>query len=142
MNMAENTLLVYQNNCDSINRNCVEVETSRIEITNSSQLDLDINKTQNDISQSSSYICTQEEAVDVFLAGEDKTDFDILSNIETDGDEGISFKSENDILECNNEFGSDDIHQNSRRIAKKKIYRRTNGNDYICKTLKKRSIKW
>nr|XP_023012326.1 uncharacterized protein LOC111502472 isoform X1 [Leptinotarsa decemlineata] len=135
--MAENTLIVFQNNCESINRNCVEVETGRNEKTNPFQQSLVINNAQNDILQSSSDICSQEEAVEVFLAGEDKADFDLFSN----GDEGISFKSENDILECNNAFGGDGDIQNSKGSKKKIDKQKDTGKNFICRSLKKRSIK-
>lgn len=107
--MAEKSvMLTFQNNCESINSNCVEVrdaETDTEKITNSdiTHIVTNINKQPEDEPIIDRKCATSEEdAVEQFLAGDLKSDFndDLLLEDLKSGNEGIDFKSDNVIMDC------------------------------------------
>lgn len=152
--MADNSLMTFQNNCESINRNGVEVKANHIKDNNTNEdsksLQIIVNKPddqpQHEILQNSSDILTQGDVVDEFLAGENNLEFnnDLLANMDSTN-EGIPFKSENTISECNSgkleksEFSGSVIKEMDNPINP---FHRLSTTRFIAKALKRRSIKW
>ncbi|KAJ8944811.1 hypothetical protein NQ318_013147 [Aromia moschata] len=149
--MADNSLLTFQNNCESINRNGVEVKSNVQDTADGgvAAQEATINKQddrpQDYMLRNSCDVPTRDDVVDEFLAGEDKPEFGddlLLSNIEHDG-EGIAFKSENTLADCGDgELGEkggfpETLMENSRPVA-----HRSSPATFIAKNLKRRSIKW
>jgi hypothetical protein len=104
MKMAEKSvMLTFQNNCESINSNCVEVINEADEKNPNNditEIATNTNKPEDEPNGGMTGDATQEDAVEKFLAGESKTDFNddlLLENIEADG---IDFKSDNVIMDC------------------------------------------
>lgn len=102
--MAENpVMLPFQNNCEAINSNCVEVVDETEEKITNNDITIATNKPEAEPS------CgvqdgTPEDAVEkLLLAGEnEKDDFHddlLLETIEAEND-GIDFKTENVIMDC------------------------------------------
>ncbi|XP_057671370.1 uncharacterized protein LOC130903200 [Diorhabda carinulata] len=143
MKMADNTIVAIKNNCEFINSKCVEVKIN--ENTKASCLadQKTITTKFLDGIFNSSDISTQEEAVEEYLAGNEKTDFnEEFLPCADNSEEGISFKSEN-VLEINNEYETteEDVIRSKKDIAKDQT-KRTVGSSYVVRSLKKRSIKW
>lgn len=102
--MAEKSvMLTFQNNCETINSNCVEVENGAEEKNpNNDITEINTNKSEDKPNGEMTGSETQEDAVEKFLAGESKNDFNddlLLENIEAEN-EGIDFKSDNVIMDC------------------------------------------
>lgn len=154
MKMADNSLMTFQNNCESINRNGVEVKANHIKDNNTNEdsttLQIIVNKPddqpRDEVLQNSSDILTQGDVVDEFLAGENNLEFnnDLLSSMENIN-EGISFKSENTISECNTRnLEKTEFTESVTKEVENSIqaFRRISTTSFIAKNLKRRSIKW
>lgn len=75
--MAEESVLMFNNNCATNNRNGAEVNVNPVNDENMHISDtININNSWNDKPLNSSDSCTQEEAGEDFLAGEDKWESD------------------------------------------------------------------
>ncbi|XP_044269517.1 uncharacterized protein LOC123014450 isoform X1 [Tribolium madens] len=102
MKMAEKSvMLTFQNNCEAINSNCVEVINEADEKNTNNDI-TEIATNTNKPEDEPEMTGTQEDAVEKFLAGESKNDFTddlLLENIESEND-GIEFKSDNVIMDC------------------------------------------
>ncbi|XP_008199159.1 uncharacterized protein LOC659546 isoform X2 [Tribolium castaneum] len=102
MKMAEKSvMLTFQNNCEAINSNCVEVINEADEKNTNNDI-TEIATNTNKPEDEPEMTGTQEDAVEKFLAGESKNDFNddlLLENIESEND-GIEFKSDNVIMDC------------------------------------------
>lgn len=143
MKMAEDPLISLPNNRGSINRNCVEVEENIVKVKNVPQTIFMISNSETDTLPNSSDISTQEEAVEEFLAGDNKSEYnnELLSNM-GDDDEEILFKTEN-VLECGNEeYERDSRKKYTKNNYAGKVFQRKPERNYIAKILKKRSIRW
>lgn len=102
MKMAEKSvMLTFQNNCEAINSNCVEV-VNEVDEKNTNNDITEIATNTNKPEDEPEMTGTQEDAVEKFLAGESKNDFNddlLLENIEAEND-GIEFKNDNVIMDC------------------------------------------
>lgn len=116
--MAENTVLTFNNNRVSNNSNGVEVNVTPVEDENGHVTDtININNSQNDKLLTSSDVCTQEEAGEEFLAGENKSESDNDQHLSEAGDEllddEVSSKSDN-ASECEVE---DDLEDHTGELC-------------------------
>lgn len=154
MKMADNSLMTFQNNCESINRNGVEVKANHIKDNNTNEdsktIQIIVNKPddqpRDEILQNSTDILTQGDVVDEFLAGENNLEFnnDLLTDMDS-ANEGIPFKSENTISECNNEnlAKSESPGSVNKEMANPiNPSHRLSTTRFMAKKLKRRSIKW
>lgn len=133
MKMADESVLL-QNNCASINRNGAEAEKSG-ENVDAPASDAIINKTTSGNENRAGK--TAEDAVDAFLAGENKCD----AEEEEEGlfpEEGMSFK-----VAKSREFHNDHKdHLHAQENEEEDKHFNDKGGRYMVKSLKKRSIKW
>lgn len=114
--MADNALMMtFQNNCESINSNCVEVSTSDIneKITNNDIISTTkmetIENEANDEERSeaevfgndSEPVTATEDAVAEILAGDSKLEEEFKRELlEISSNDGIYYKTENELLSC------------------------------------------
>lgn len=104
MKMAENSVLTFNNNCASNNRICAEVN-GHIRTTNKDENSditdpININNSQSDKLPDSSDVCTQEEAAEEFLAGENKSECENESNFSDGTDELLEEENPSQAPEC------------------------------------------
>lgn len=143
MKMADNSLMIFKNNFKSINSNCVEVESNVIAKISSDDNEqaISINESEDGTINISSDVSTQEEAVEEYLAGNNKTEFNDEFLACTNVHDGISFKSEN-VLEIDNDDDNENLILEKSVINLGRLRKKCNVNNYMVRNLKKRSIRW
>ncbi|CAH1158995.1 unnamed protein product [Phyllotreta striolata] len=146
MKMADNALMILKNNFEANNSNCVEAEGDEIAKTSSGDVEkTPIAQPEDSTINVSSEVCTQEEAANEHLAGNNKTD-EFLDDT-NNSQEHVSLKTEEPLeirIETNNdnEKPDNDLLTNRSGVkAKFAAHKSTPKKNYIIKTLKKRSIK-
>lgn len=146
--MADNTLMMtFQNNCESINSNCVEVSTSDIneKITNNDIITTTKMETieneangqerneEEAFGNDSETVATAEDAGEKILAGDDdkaeeqfKPDLlDVSSN------DGISFKNENNLILCDDDDEETDLVQREEELLEDEPTQEEQPEDHI-----------
>lgn len=127
--MAEKSVLTFNNNCATNNRIGAEVIESPIKDDNMHITDtININNSRNDIQLNSSDVCTQEEAGEEFLAGENKWES------ERADDELLEDATSDNLPEAEEEFEDQPNELCDYEENKLTATYNGNSNDFECET--------
>lgn len=144
MKMAEKSVLTFNNNCATNNRIGAEVNANPVNDENMHITDtININNSWNDKPLNSSDICTQEEASEEFLAGENKWETENDQPMSDAGDElledGISDGPPKDTVE--EELDDEETSELCEYEETKALYNENN-DDFVCESTEKEHSVW